>query len=282
MTRTIVLTSACVAALFVGSAIARDATSQAKKPAPVKSATAAAAAAAVPEYSYRVVNRYPHDRTSFTQGLEYRDGFLYEGTGLNGRSVLRKERLETGEILQEVKLGQAFFGEGITVLPKQIVQLTWQTGVGFVYDRDTLHTARTFNYPGEGWGLTNDGHHLYMSDGSAQIRYWDPTTLQEQQRITVRDGGSDVLSLNELEWIKGEIYANIWQTDRIARISPQDGRVVGWINLSGLLTDSERAQADVLNGIAYDAIRNRLFVTGKLWPTLFEIQLVPAKTSTKK
>lgn len=282
MTRTIVLTSACVAALFVGSAIARDTTSQAKKPATAKSATAAAAAAAVPEYSYRVVNRYPHDRTSFTQGLEYRDGFLYEGTGLNGRSVLRKEKLETGEILQEVKLGQAFFGEGITVLPKQIVQLTWQTGVGFVYDRDTLHTARTFNYPGEGWGLTNDGHRLYMSDGSAQIRYWDPTTLQEQQRVTVRDGGSDVLNLNELEWIKGEIYANIWQTDRIARISPQDGRVVGWINLSGLLTDSERAQADVLNGIAYDAVKNRLFVTGKLWPALFEIQLVPAKTSTKK
>ncbi len=273
MTRTIVLISALLAVpVFAAQKAAQK---KAAAPAPT-------AAAAVPEYTYRVVNRYPHDRTSFTQGLEYRDGFLYEGTGLNGRSVLRKEKLETGEILQEVKLGQAFFGEGITVLPKQIVQLTWQTGVGFVYDRDTLHTARTFNYPGEGWGLTNDGHRLYMSDGTAQIRYWDPTTLQEQQRITVRDRGSDVLNLNELEWINGEIYANIWQTDRIARISPQDGHVVGWINLSGLLNDAERAQADVLNGIAYDATKNRLFVTGKLWPTLFEIQLVPAKASTKK
>jgi len=239
---------------------------------------ARAKARAVAEYGYRIVNRYPHDRTAFTQGLEYREGVLYEGTGLNGRSTLRKVKLETGEVLQQVKLGNAFFGEGITVLPHQIVQLTWQAGMGFVYDRDTLRTSRTFNYPGEGWGLTNDGRRVYMSDGTAQLRRWDPATLQEQQRITVRDGSKEIASLNELEWVKGEIYANVWQTERIARISPEDGRVVGWINLTGLLDEAERPQVDVLNGIAYDAAKDRLFVTGKLWPTLFEIQLVPVRS----
>ena len=230
------------------------------------------------EYTYRVVNRYPHDRTAFTQGLEYRDGFLYEGTGLNGRSTLRKVKLETGEVLQQVPIGEAFFGEGITVLPQQIVQLTWQAGMGFVYDRSSLRMLHTFNYPGEGWGLTNDGKRIFMSDGTSQLRRWDLETLKEQQRITVRDGGNEVASLNELEWVKGEIYANVWQTDRIARIAPDTGRVVAWITLNGLLPDRDRQQADVLNGIAYDAAKDRLFVTGKLWPTLFEIQLVPAKS----
>jgi glutamine cyclotransferase len=265
--RTIVLISVLFGAPLFAHAFAAQTKA---KPAAAKPA----AADAIPEYTYHIVNKYPHDRTAFTQGLEYHDGFLYEGTGLNGKSTLRKVKLETGEILQQVKLGSAFFGEGITVLPHQIVQLTWQTSVGFVYDRDTLRQSRTFNYPGEGWGLTNDGKRLYMSDGSAQIRYWDPSTLQEQQRITVRDHGTDVSNLNELEWVKGEIYANIWMTDRVARISPQDGRVVGWIDLTGLLDAPTRAQTDVLNGIAYDAVKNRLFVTGKLWPTLFEIQLV--------
>ncbi len=223
---------------------------------------------------YKVVNKYPHDRTAFTQGLEYHDGFLYEGTGLNGRSTLRKVKLETGEVLQQVRLGQAFFGEGITVLPKEILQLTWQSGIGFVYDRETLKMSRSFTYPGEGWGLTNDGKRIYMSDGTAQIRKWDPSTLAGQQRITVRDDGKDIASLNELEWVKGEIYANVWTTDRIARISREDGRVLGWIDLTGILEESERVQADVLNGIAYDAGKDRLFVTGKQWPTLFEIQVI--------
>jgi glutamine cyclotransferase len=251
---------------------------QARPSAKASPKAGSAAADAVPEYSYRVVNRFPHDRTAFTQGLEYREGFLYEGTGLNGRSTLRKVKLETGEVLQQVKLGQAFFGEGITVLPHQIVQLTWQSGMGFVYDRDTLQTSRSFNYPGEGWGLTNDGRRVFMSDGTAQIRRWDPSTLAEQQRITVRDGSKEIASLNELEYVKGEIYANVWQTDRIVRLSPEDGHVVGWINLAGLLDEAERPNVDVLNGIAYDAGKDRLFVTGKLWPTLFEIQLVPGKT----
>jgi glutamine cyclotransferase len=271
VTKAIALIGALGAAMFVSGVPASGRQA--------KAAVAAAKPAAVPEYGYRIVHRYPHDRTAFTQGLEYRDGFLYEGTGLNGRSTLRKVKLETGEILQQVKLGGAFFGEGITVLPHQIVQLTWQSGVGFVYDRATLRTERTFTYPGEGWGLTNDGRRVFMSDGTAQLRRWDPATLQEQQRLTVRDSGQEVANLNELEAIKGEIYANVWQTDRIARISPEDGRVVGWINLAGLLDAGERAQADVLNGIAYDGMKDRLFVTGKLWPTLFEIQLVPARST---
>lgn len=226
------------------------------------------------EYGYKVVNRYPHDRTAFTEGLEYHDGFLYESTGLNGRSTLRKVKLETGEVLQQVRLGNAFFGEGITVLPHEIVQLTWQSGMGFVYDRDTFKMSRSFTYPGEGWALTNNGKSIYMSDGTAQIRRWDPATLQEQTRITVHDGAKEITNVNELEWVKGEIYANVWTTDRLARISPDDGRVLAWINLDGLLEDAERANVDVLNGIAYDAAKDRLFVTGKLWPTVFEIQLV--------
>jgi glutamine cyclotransferase len=267
----ILLIAAACATILVGSMRSAPANPPQAKPKP------AAAAGGVAEYGYKVVKRYPHDRTAFTQGLEYHEGFLYEGTGLNGRSTLRKVKLETGEVLQQVRLGNAFFGEGITVLPHEIVQLTWQSGMGFVYDRDTLKMSRSFTYPGEGWGLTNDGKRIFMSDGTAQIRRWDPSTLQEQQRITVREGGKEIASLNELEWVKGEIYANVWQTDRIARISPEDGRVLGWINLAGILEESERAQADVLNGIAYDAAKDRLFVTGKLWPTVFEIQQVPGR-----
>jgi glutaminyl-peptide cyclotransferase len=264
----ILLIAAGCAVIVVGSYRAAPAT-EARTRVQAKPKPAAAGAVV---YGYKVVNKYPHDRTAFTQGLEYHDGFLYEGTGLNGRSTLRKVKLETGEVLQQVRLGQAFFGEGITVLPsKEILQLTWQSGMGFVYDRDTFKMSRSFTYPGEGWGLTNDGKRIFMSDGTAQIRKWDPATLNEQQRITVRDGSKEIASLNELEWVKGEIYANVWQEDRIARISPDDGRVLGWINLDGILNEPK---PDVLNGIAYDAAKDRLFVTGKLWPTMFEIQLI--------
>ncbi len=229
-----------------------------------------------PEYGYRVVHVYPHDRTAFTQGLEYRGGFLYEGTGRNGQSSLRKVELETGKVLQESHLGQQYFGEGITVLGGHILELTWQSHQGFVYDQATFRLLRMFEYPGEGWGLTNDGRQIYMSDGSPQIRMWDASTLAETRRITVRDGEQPVRELNELEFVRGEIYANVWQTDRIARISPDDGRVLGWIDLTGLLPAGDRESPDaVLNGIAYDAAADRLFVTGKLWPKLFEIRLVP-------
>jgi glutaminyl-peptide cyclotransferase len=234
-------------------------------------------APAAPQYGFRVVKTYPHDRNAFTQGLEYRDGFLYEGTGLVGRSALRKVKLETGQLLQSFDLPQPFFGEGITVLPQQILQLTWQSQTGFVYDKTNFRVLKSFSYPGEGWGMTNDGKQIYMSDGTAQIRVWDPMTLKEIRRINVADVGKAVSELNELEFVRGEIWANVWQTDRIARISPADGRVLGWIDLTGILPNSERTNSDaVLNGIAYDAAADRLFVTGKLWPKLFEIKVVPA------
>jgi glutamine cyclotransferase len=231
--------------------------------------------AAVPIYDYRVVRSFPHDREAFTQGLIYRDGVLYEGTGLNGRSGIRKVKLETGEVLQVQPLDAQYFGEGITDWKNSIVQLTYRTEVGFVYDLSTFHTTKTFQYRGEGWGLTHDAARLIMSDGSSQLRFLDPDTLKETGRMTIRDAGGPVEQLNELEFIKGEIFANIWLTDRIVRISPKDGRVTGWVDLSGLLAPAERAGTDVLNGIAYDATGDRLFVTGKQWPKLFQITLVP-------
>ncbi len=218
---------------------------------------------------------YPHDPGAFTQGLEFRDGFLYEGTGLEGRSTLRKEVLETGKVVQEIDLAPRFFGEGITTLAGRITQLTWVTHVGYVYDQASFRRLRDFSYPGEGWGLANDRKQIYMSDGTAEIRCLNPDTLRESRRFTVHEGSREITQLNELEWVRDEIYANIWQTDRVARIAPSDGRLLGWIDLNGLLPESDRSgETDVLNGIAYDAARDRLFVTGKLWPKLFEIKLI--------
>ncbi|HTC32982.1 MAG TPA: glutaminyl-peptide cyclotransferase [Bryobacteraceae bacterium] len=232
--------------------------------------------AQAPEYGYQVVHAYPHDPNAFTQGLEYRAGFLYEGTGLKGHSSLRKVKLETGKVLQQIDLDPEYFGEGITVLNQKITELTWQSETGFVYDQSSFRKERTFSYLGEGWGLANDGQNIYMSDGSPQIRVWDPVTLKEKRRILVVDRGQPVLNLNELEWVRGEIYANIWQKDEIVRISPADGHVLGRIDLTGILNAGDRTgREDVLNGIAYDALGDRLFVTGKLWPKLFEIKLVP-------
>ena len=228
----------------------------------------------VPSYSFEVLHAYPHDPRAFTQGFEYRDGFLYEGTGLKGQSTLRKEELETGKILEEINLADRYFGEGITLLHDKVVQLTWQSHIGFVYTEAGFRLLQTFSYQGEGWGLANDGRNIYMSDGSAQIRCLDPNTLHEIRRITVHEGSTPVQNLNELEWVRGEIYANIWLTDRVARISPQDGAVVGWIDLSHLLTPAESGNADVLNGIAYDSVGDRLFVTGKLWPKVFQIRVL--------
>jgi len=237
--------------------------------------------AAAPEYGYQVIHVYPHDRTAYTQGLEFRGGFLYEGTGLEGRSTLRKVKLETGEVVQRIPIAPELFGEGITVINQQILQLTWKAQMGFVYEQGSFRKLRTFHYPGEGWGLTNDGTRLYMSDGSSQIRFWDPATIHESKRIDVRDGSVPVTELNELEWIRGEIYANVYQTDRIVRVSPADGKVLGWIDLAGILPPADRDGIDVLNGIAYDSLGDRLFVTGKLWPKLFEIKLVPKKPAGK-
>ncbi len=236
------------------------------------------ASAATPEYTYKVIHVWPHDPTSFTEGLEYRGGFLYESTGEEGHSVVRRIKVETGQVVQEIKLEPRFFGEGITILKDQMIQLTYRTQLGFVYDLATLKQKRTFIYPGEGWGLTNDGSRIFMSDGSAQIRVWDGATLKELKRITVHDDNGPVERVNELEWVAGELYSNVWQTDTLLRISPADGRVLGRVNLAGLLTPAERqGKVDVLNGIAYDAARGRLFVTGKWWPKLFEIQIVRKK-----
>jgi glutaminyl-peptide cyclotransferase len=225
-------------------------------------------------YSYQVVNTYPHDPEAFTQGLEFRNGALYESTGQNGKSTLRKVAIESGAVLQQISIPERYFGEGITISKNRVVGLTWTTGTGFVYDLERFQVLSTFSYPGQGWGLTHRHDVIYMSDGTAQIRLWDADTLVEKSRINVHDGDTPVSQLNELEWVKGEIFANVWQTDRVARISPSDGRVTGWIDLSGLLSEGERSHTDVLNGIAYDEAGDRLFVTGKLWPKLFEIRLV--------
>ena len=234
----------------------------------------------LPVFGYQIVRAYPHDPTAFTQGLQYVDGIFYEGTGLNGRSSIRKVKLETGEVIEKRDVPAQYFGEGITVWKSDLIELTWQSEIGFVYDKNTLQQRRTFPYVGEGWGLTHDGVNLIMSDGSDRLRFLDPATFAERRRMWVSDGGIPVRNLNELEFVKGEILANIWQTDYIARIA-KDGHVTGWIDLSGLLPPSERstveASGGVLNGIAYDAAKDRLFVTGKLWPKLFEIRIVPKR-----
>jgi glutamine cyclotransferase len=239
-------------------------------------------AARPPEYTFEIVQSFPHDPNAFTQGLAFRDGFLYEGTGLNGRSSLRKVRLDSGEVVQQTDLSPEFFGEGIALLNNEVVELTWQSHTGFVYDLSDFHLLRKFSYPGEGWGLTSNGRDFFMSDGTADIRVLDGDSLKEKRRFTVHDGDAPIDQLNELEFVDGEIFANVWQTDRIVRISPQDGRVVGWIDLQGLLSPIYRLSPDaVLNGIAYDSIRKRLFVTGKLWPKIFEIKLIPKHTKPR-
>lgn len=226
------------------------------------------------DYTYRVINVYPHDPGAFTQGLAYSGGFLFEGTGLRGRSSLRRVALETGQVVQARALDRQYFGEGIAVVDDRIVQLTWTSGVGFVYDRTTFGPVGSFTYDTEGWGLTHDGTHYIMSDGTPVLRWLDPETFDVTRSVTVTDEGRPVSRLNELEYIDGTIYANVWQTDRVVIIAPDTGRVVGRIDLGGLLTPAERRLTDVLNGIAYDADGQRLFVTGKLWPKLFEIELV--------
>ncbi len=224
--------------------------------------------------SYQIVNTYPHDDNAFTQGLVYYDGELYEGTGLYGDSSIRRVDLETGKVLQKTDLNDNFFGEGITLFDDQIIQLTWLSNTGFVYDSESFEKLQEFTYPTEGWGLTHDGDNLIMSDGSDSLFFLDPETFEEVKRISVSDQNEPVENLNELEYINGEIFANVWMSDRIARISPQTGQVVGWIDLSGLRNPSLATNQDaVLNGIAYDIENDRLFVTGKLWPELFEITI---------
>lgn len=231
--------------------------------------------AQIPTYTYQIKHVYPHDREAFTQGLIFRDGRLWESTGLNGSSSLRQVELETGRVLKKIDVPQEYFAEGMTLLHGRIYQLTWQSKKGFIYDAETFHPLGEFAYRGEGWGLTDDRQQLIMSDGTNQLRFLDPVKFETKRTLSISVEGRPLAELNELEYVKGEIYANIWQTDKIARIDPRTGKVLGIIDLTGLLPIADRsASTDVLNGIAYDEAGDRLFVTGKLWPKLFEIQLI--------
>jgi glutamine cyclotransferase len=231
-----------------------------------------------PVYGYKIIKTYPHDPKAFTQGLTFEGGALYEGTGLNGQSSLRRVELETGKVLQIHRLPEEYFGEGVTICKDKIIQLTWQEKTGFVYDKLSFNLLKQFSYATEGWGITQDGRRLIMSDGSDTLFFLDSQTYKRIGSLKVRDKTNPVFNLNELEYIKGEIYANVWQTDYIVRISPRTGQILAWINLRGLLSREDRMNpVDVLNGIAYDAKGDRLFVTGKLWPKLFEIKLVEKK-----
>jgi glutaminyl-peptide cyclotransferase len=237
--------------------------------------TAPSAHAAVPVYDFDIVHTYPHDTGAFTEGLFYLNGFLYESTGLEAHSSIRKVRIDTGTVLQQVDIDAQYFGEGIVNWEGRLISLTWKSQVGFVFNLGTLKLQRQFSYVGEGWALTQDGQQIIMSDGTAELRYLNPTTLKETRRITVTLDGKPVRNVNELEWVKGEIYANVWQSDWIIRIDPHNGNVIGLIDLKGLLSPSDRVAGPdgVLNGIAYDAKGDRLFVTGKNWPKLLEIRL---------
>ena len=228
----------------------------------------------VPRYGYEVVHTWPHDAQAFTQGLVFADGKLLESTGQLGRSSLRRVELETGNVVKQINVADQYFAEGITQLNGKIYQLTWQDQLGFIYDAQSFEKVGQFAYEGEGWGLTNDGESLILSDGSNRIRFIDPNDFHVKKVLTVLDGGAPVKRINELEFVEGEIYANIWHKDVIARINPQTGRVVGWIDLQGILPRGDVSDHEaVLNGIAYDEANHRLFVTGKLWPKLFEIRL---------
>ena len=233
-------------------------------------------------YTYEIINSYPHDPAAFTQGLIYLDGNLYEGTGRYGQSSLREVDLETGNVNSISTIPEQYFGEGITIFDDKIYQLTWQNQTGFIYDQDSFELLDTFTYPTEGWGLTHNGEQLIMSDGTDHLYYLDPNTLEINHKVSVTDEhGNAIVRLNELEYIDGEVYANIWQTNHIVRINPVTGQVTAWIDLTGLLSPESITQPiDVLNGIAYDEQNGRLFVTGKLWPTLFEIELRETAVST--
>lgn len=241
-----------------------------------KSSKDSATSDVIPVYTYKLVNTYPHAQNAFTQGLVFENGFLYEGTGLLGRSTLRRVDLETGEVLQFHWLPARFFGEGVTIFGNKIIQLTWKSKTGFVYDKDSFELLKEFHYETEGWGITHDGSRLIMSDGTSTLHLLDPETCEEIGQIEVWEKDAPVSGLNELEYIRGEIFANVWPTNRIVRIAANSGKVIGWIELQGILDPKDLDYpVDVLNGIAYDAHKDRLFVTGKMWPAVFEIDLVP-------
>ncbi len=234
-----------------------------------------APAPAAPVFGHRAVAKFPHSTASYTEGFFYKDGLFYEGTGLNGHSAVLVSEPETGRLVQRADLPAQYFGEGIVDWGPNLLEWTWQSHIGFVRDRFTLRTLSEFHYACEGWGMTRTDTQLITSDGTSTLRFRNPGTFAEVRHIAVKDGSAPIAQLNELEYVKGEIYANVWHSDRIACISPRDGHVIAWVDLSGLLPDTERRDAEsVLNGIAYDARHDRLFVTGKQWPWVFEIKVV--------
>ncbi len=241
-------------------------------------APAAPALTTAPTYGYTVVAKYPHSMDNYTEGLLYLDGKFYEGTGMEGRSGLQVQDPATGKVLQRHDMTREYFGEGIVDFGPNIYQWTWQTHIGVVMDRFSLRPVRTFSYTGEGWGMTRDKTSIITSDGSATLRFRDPKTFAETRHIVVKDGNREIAQLNELEYIKGEIWANVWHDNRIARIDPKDGHVISWVDFTGLLpANQKRDDESVLNGIAYDAAKDRIFVTGKQWPAIFEIKVGPKK-----
>lgn len=262
--------------LALALALATPACAQQQAPATPSNDSAQTAAPAAVNYGYRVVATYPHDTRAFTQGLFYLNGHLYESTGQVGESTIRKVRFEDGRVLQSVPIPPGLFGEGIVNFGNEIISITWQGGRGFRWDLATFRQLGEWRYEGEGWGLTQNGTDIIMSDGSSALRFLDPATLAERRRITVTRDGAEVTQLNELEWVNGEIFANVWQTPLIVRIDPASGRVTGVIDLTGLAAQNGDASDRVLNGIAYDRQGDRLFVTGKYWPRLYEIDLVRA------
>ena len=239
-------------------------------------------ASSAPISGYKIIAKYPHSTDSYTEGFLYLDGLFYEGTGLKGHSGVIVSEPETGKILQRIALPEQYFGEGIVDWGPYILEWTWQSHIGFVYDRFSLQSIKQFQYAGEGWGMTRTATQIITSDGSATLRFRNPNTFKELRHILVKEDGKAIDQLNELEYIRGEIYANIWHSDRIARISPRDGHVMSWIDLSGLLPEDQKVNEEsVLNGIAYDAQHDRIFVTGKQWPSVFEIKVVPSASRAR-
>lgn len=233
--------------------------------------------APVPVQGVRIVRTFPHDERAYCQGLLFHDGALYESTGKRGNSTVRRVALDTGRVERSRSLDARLFGEGLTLVGDRLVQLTWRAGKGFVYDRETLERQREFDYPGEGWGLAYDGEHLIMSDGTPTLRFLDPETFEERKRLVVRAGGKPLPQLNELEFIEGELWANVYRTDAIARIDPSDGTVLAWLQLAPIVERirAKSRRAEVLNGIAYDPATKRIFITGKYWPEVYEISTLP-------
>lgn len=261
---------------LLGSAGAFGACSDLDREAPANADTEAAPIVRTPQYGYEIVNTYPHDPKAFTQGLLWHEGRFFESTGQVNESSIREVDLATGRVIRKSDLEEPYFGEGIVIIGNELFQVTWENGKAFTYDWKTFTRQKTFSYDGQGWGLTTDGTSIIMSNGSNTLIYRDPATFRALKAVTVMDKGVPVSQLNELEWVKGEIWANVWQSDQIARIDPETGNVLGWIDLKGILSTLDRTgKEDVLNGIAYDAEKDRLFVTGKYWPKLFEIRVTP-------